>query len=183
MRHFSFTELIHDITNMLLNSANLLVKSCDAWRKDFASFFSQADAKFRDTLCKNERASEQVLSAFVRRAGSVVGASLSQSHQTTVIATGATSHRALDAEANTITPWFGSFSFFPSSPFCPSPFSSSLFLLSFSLFLLLFPLPSHFLNFFLYLSRLISSSFRALSSFNLRFPNVSIARLRVPPRR
>lgn len=59
----------------------------------------------------------------------------------------------------------------------------SVLLLSFSLFLLLFPLPSHFLNFFLYLSRLVSSSFRALSSFNLRFPNVSIARLRVPPRR
>lgn len=56
-------------------------------------------------------------------------------------------------------------------------------LLSFSLFLLLFSLPSHFLNFFLYLSRLVSSSFRALSSFNLRFPNVSIVRLRVPPRR
>lgn len=55
--------------------------------------------------------------------GSTVGASLSQSHQTTVIATGATSHRALDAEANTITPSFGSFSFSPLPPTCrpPSP--------------------------------------------------------------
>lgn len=181
MRHFSFTELIHDITNTLLNSANLLVKSCDAWRKDSASFFSQADAKFRDTLCKNERASERVLNAFVRRAGSAVGASLSQSHQTTVIATGATSHRALDAEANTITPWFGSFSFFPSSPFCPSPLSSSLFLSLSTSLASSFPF-SQLLS-LSFSSRLVPSSFRALSSFNLRFPNVSIARLRVPPRR
>lgn len=56
----------------------------------------------------NERTSERTR---LERVGLAVGASLSQSHQTTVIATGATSHRALDAQANTITPSFGTISF------------------------------------------------------------------------
>jgi len=100
----------------------------------------------------NERTSERTR---LERVGLAVGASLSQSHQTTVIATGATSHRALDAQANTITPSFGTISFSLSLPFSLS-FSAAC-----------------------------ASSFRILrpSSTSNPVPDVSIARLHAPPRR
>lgn len=118
-------------------------------RKDLRS------TKFRNSNRVQKRTNERTS---LERVGPAVGASLSQSHQTTVIATGATSHRALDAQANTITPSFGALPF-------------SLFLSAFLVLVLLF----------CRLHVLLSDS---PSFFNLKPgpPDVSIARLHAPPR-
>lgn len=95
-----FTRLISGITDARVSYPNGDGKTArDAWRKNS---LHSSDKVSGHTTRRNER--ERTSSERVRRAGPAVGASLShcQSHQTTVIATGATSHRVLDAGANTI---------------------------------------------------------------------------------
>jgi len=76
---------------------------------------------------RRNQATKQRTNERDRNAVSAVGASLSQSHQTTVIATGATSHRALDVEANTITLSLSLSSSAPLSVSLPPPLSRPLF--------------------------------------------------------
>lgn len=122
----------------------MVTKPRDAW----------PEGSSHDQVSKQKPRAETNERTSLERVGSAVGASLSQSHQTTVIATGATSHRALDAQANTITPSFGD--------------------LSLSLFvsLILFPAALTCPPF----------AFSVLLQPQTRSPDVSIARLHAPPR-